>query len=111
MRGVNLTELEFMLLNTLITEGRTHPYALGRAVEERAGRGVVSLGALYKALHRLAEVGYVDSEWESGEPREMKRPRRRFYQVTGIGQKALARSARLRAALHSTGKRGLSWQP
>ncbi len=109
MRGTNLTELEFMLLNALVTEGKTHPYALGRIVEERGGKGVVSLGALYKALHRLEQAGYVSSEWETGDPREMKRPRRRLYETTGVGENALSVGARVRNALYGqTG--GLAWQ-
>ena len=99
MRDGQLTELEFILLNMLIVVGPTHPYALGRTVEERGGKGVVSLGALYKALHRLDEAGYVDSEWEDVEPREVKRPRRRTYEVTGLGEQAVREAAKTRAAL------------
>ena len=99
MKDGHLTELEFILVNMLIVVGPTHPYALGRTVEERGGKGFVSLGALYKALHRLEEAGFVDSEWEDVEPQEVKRPRRRRYEVTGLGERAVRQAAETRAAL------------
>ena len=45
-------------------------------------------GTLYPILLRLEEAGWVQSEWEEGNPREMGRPRRRFYRITGTGAKA-----------------------
>lgn len=42
-------------------------------------------GTLYPILLRLEEAGWAESKWEAGDPRELGRPRRRFYKVTGIG--------------------------
>jgi PadR family transcriptional regulator, regulatory protein PadR len=50
-------------------------------------------GTLYPILMRLEEAGWVDSQWENGDPHELGRPRRRLYHVTAIGKK------RARAAL------------
>lgn len=50
-------------------------------------------GTLYPILLRLEEAGWAESQWESGDPRDLGRPRRRFYKVTGIG------ASRARAAL------------
>lgn len=50
-------------------------------------------GTLYPILLRLEEADWVESHWESGDPRDLGRPRRRFYRVTGIG------ASRARAAL------------
>ena len=110
MEKGQLTELEFILLNVLIATGPLHPYALGRAVEERGGKGIVSLGALYKALHRLEDSSYVESEWEKADPREIKRPRRRTYTVTGMGERVLMKAAEKRAALYPAMTGGLAWQ-
>jgi DNA-binding PadR family transcriptional regulator len=52
----------------------------------------LSSGTLYPILLRLEEVGWVESRWEAGDPHELGRPRRRFYQATGVGRKE-ARSA------------------
>ncbi len=48
-------------------------------------------GTLYPILMRLEQAKWVQSEWEDGDPRELRRPRRRFYSVTALG----SRSARL----------------
>jgi PadR family transcriptional regulator PadR len=49
-------------------------------------------GTLYPILLRLEEAGWVESRWETENPHELGRPRRRFYQATGVGLKE-ARSA------------------
>jgi DNA-binding PadR family transcriptional regulator len=49
-------------------------------------------GTLYPILLRLEEAGWVKSRWEVEDPRELGRPRRRLYEVTGLGVKK-ARSA------------------
>lgn len=45
-------------------------------------------GTLYPVLLRLEEAGWLESEWEKGDPRELGRPRRRYYSVTGLGAKS-----------------------
>jgi PadR family transcriptional regulator, regulatory protein PadR len=47
-------------------------------------------GTLYPILFRLEEAGWVESHWETEDPHELGRPRRRFYRITGVG----ARKAR-----------------
>ena len=44
-------------------------------------------GTLYPILLRLEDAGWLASQWENGDPRELGRPRRRFYRVTGLGAK------------------------
>jgi DNA-binding PadR family transcriptional regulator len=105
-----LTELEFLLLNVLVATGPNHPYRLGREVEERGGKKVVTLGGLYKALHRLEEAGYVESEWEDVDPTEVKRPRRRIYKITGTAEPALARERARVGALYGQKVEGLAWE-
>lgn len=52
----------------------------------------LSSGTLYPILLRLEEAGWVESRWETEDPHELGRPRRRLYQVTGVGTRK-ARSA------------------
>jgi PadR family transcriptional regulator PadR len=52
----------------------------------------VASGTLYPILMRFEEAGWLISRWEDGDPRELGRPRRRFYSVTAVGA-AKARSA------------------
>jgi PadR family transcriptional regulator PadR len=43
-------------------------------------------GTIYPALLRLEEAGWLTSRWEDVDPSEVKRPRRRLYRLTGVGQ-------------------------
>jgi PadR family transcriptional regulator, regulatory protein PadR len=44
-------------------------------------------GTLYPILMRLEKAGWLMSRWEDGDPRELGRPRRRLYRITGLGSK------------------------
>ncbi len=37
-------------------------------------------------LIRMESAGWLRSEWEEIDPREIGRPRRRFYKLTAVGQ-------------------------
>lgn len=43
-------------------------------------------GTLYPILFRLEEAGWVESEWEEVAPSQVKRPRRRLYRMTAVGE-------------------------
>lgn len=47
----------------------------------------LSSGTLYPILLRLEEAGWVESRWEVGDPHKLGRPRRRLYQITGLGMR------------------------
>lgn len=76
MSGPTLKVLKFYL----ITPAADHS---GAAISKATGVGA---GTLYPLLARLEEAGWLESEWESIDPSEAGRPRRRFYRLTGIGQ-------------------------
>lgn len=61
-----------------------HP-SVHRSGSEIAKATGVGSGTLYPLLARLEAAGWLDSEWESVEPREVGRPRRRLYGLTGVG--------------------------
>jgi PadR family transcriptional regulator PadR len=63
-------------------------------------------GTLYPILLRLEQAGWLESRWEAESPQELGRPRRRFYQLTGIGARR-AKSA-FRDVTSTIG--GLAWQ-
>jgi len=44
-------------------------------------------GTLYPILLRLEDAGWVKSRWETEDPRELGRPRRRLCRITGIGMR------------------------
>ena len=64
-------------------------------------------GTLYPILARLEESKWLVSEWEDIDPREIGRPRRRLYRLTGLGVKSA------RAAYKEVSKMigGPAWQP
>ena len=43
-------------------------------------------GTLSPILFRLEEAGWLESEWEGVMPAEVKRPRRRLYRITALGE-------------------------
>src|SRR6266699_993919 len=47
----------------------------------------LSSGTLYPILLRLEEASWVESRWEVGDPHKLGRPRRRLYQITGLGMR------------------------
>lgn len=67
-----------------------HGYAVIRALESRSA-GAVDLptGTIYPALHRLERAGLLRSEWGSAAGR-----RRRVYQLTAAGERALREQRR-----------------
>jgi PadR family transcriptional regulator, regulatory protein PadR len=71
-----------------------HGFLLAKAMrDERHAGHLTAYGTLYKALERLERVGYLESRWEdpliaAGE----RRPRRRLYRVTLVGESALGRA-------------------
>ena len=62
-------------------------------------------GTLYPILLRLEQAGWLASRWETEDPKELGRPRRRFYQVTAAG--ARKANAEFRSLQPAIGK--LAW--
>ncbi len=86
-----LTRLETVLLSALVGGER---YGLDiRASAEEMGQ-TVSLASLYTTLGRLEEAGLLRARW--GETTEARRgARRRYYALTGIGERALRDTRRV----------------
>ena len=67
-----------------------HGYAVARFIHESSdGSFRVLDGALYTALHRMEERGWVESEWGLSE----KGKRAKFYRLTAAGRRALRSEA------------------
>ena len=70
---------------------------LASPIDEMSGAEItratkLASGTLYPILFRLEGAGWLQSRWESEDPAQLGRPRRRFYRITGLGA-ARARSA------------------
>jgi len=77
--------LHVLILKTL-TGAPLHGYAIALRIAERT-EGVVGIedGALYQALHRMEERGWVESQWGKAETGK----RARFYAITAEGRRRL----------------------
>jgi PadR family transcriptional regulator, regulatory protein PadR len=80
-----LGTLDVLVLKTL-SWGPSHGYGIARWIRESSGETFRILdGALYTALHRLEERGWVEAEW--GHTEQGKRAK--FYRLTPAGRRAL----------------------
>ena len=75
-----------LLLLRCLAAGPLHGYAVASLLAQRTGNRLeLEDGALYQALHRMEERGWLESSWglaESGK-------RARFYRVTRDGRRRL----------------------
>jgi transcriptional regulator len=77
--------LDVLVLRALAGKPQ-HGYAVARFIRESSdGSLSVIDGALYTALHRMEERGWVESEWGLSE----KGKRAKFYRLTTAGRRAL----------------------
>jgi PadR family transcriptional regulator, regulatory protein PadR len=79
---VRLSERGLRVLRLMIEQ----PRAL-RSGAEIAKATKIGSGTLYPLLARLEAAGWFESQWEDVDPREVGRPRRRLYRLTGVGQR------------------------
>ncbi len=91
--------LDLLILKTIALEPK-HGWAIAKRIEQVSNEALqITQGALYPALHRLEQQGWVKAEWKATETgREAK-----FYQLTRAGrvqlEKELAQWERLSNAV------------
>ncbi|HXJ04305.1 MAG TPA: helix-turn-helix transcriptional regulator [Candidatus Acidoferrum sp.] len=83
--SIQITAPVLKVLSTFLSDPKAE--LSGAEISKRTG---LKSGTLYPILIRLESSKWLDSEWEAGDPKELGRPRRRFYRITGLG----ARNAR-----------------
>ena len=77
--------LDLLILRTL-SPGPLHGLAVLRRIEDRThGALQIEDGALYPALHRLEQKGWLDSEWGYTDAGRHAR----FYRLTAAGRRQL----------------------
>lgn len=78
--------LHLFILRTLDTMGPLHGYSIARRIEQAAGGTMrLSQGAIYPALVRLEQEGWIRTEWGVSETnRKVK-----FYELTKAGVRQL----------------------
>lgn len=92
--------LDLLVLRTLVF-GRHHGQGIARAIQQRSGDALlVDHGSLYPALQRLERQGWVRAEWGVSDNNR----RARFYELTAVGRKQLAReTSQWRRLVHAVG--------
>ncbi|WP_352671987.1 helix-turn-helix transcriptional regulator [Mesorhizobium sp. M0478] len=78
---VRLSSASLKVLRLFVEEPRKA--RSGSEITKEAG---ISSGSLYPILDRLETAGWFTSRWEEIDPSQAGRPRRRYYQITGLGQ-------------------------
>ncbi|HEX4772695.1 MAG TPA: PadR family transcriptional regulator [Bryobacteraceae bacterium] len=79
--------LDLLILKTISLEPK-HGWAIAKRIQQASNDDLqVTQGALYPALHRLEQQGWIRSEWRASETgREAK-----FYSLTRAGTAQLAK--------------------
>jgi PadR family transcriptional regulator, regulatory protein PadR len=100
MKDTNLGAFEeLVLLAVGSLMDKAYGVAIKDALEEQTGRSP-SIGALHSALYRLEDKGYLKST-EGGATTERGGRRKKFYQLSASGRKALEAAHELRMAFSS----------
>ena len=91
--------LDLLILRTLIF-GAEHGQGIARAIQQTSDKELlVEHGALYPALQRLEERGWISAKWGTS----TNNRKARFYSLTAAGRKQLAKETtkwnRLSAAI------------
>lgn len=91
--------LDLLILKIVALEP-THGWAIAQRIHQMSGDVLqVGQGALYPALHKLEQNGWISSEWAVSENSR----RAKYYTLTRAGRKALEQEAaqweRLSAAI------------
>jgi PadR family transcriptional regulator PadR len=82
--------LDLIVLKTLETMGTLHGYGIAQRVQQ-VSEDLMKLnqGTLYPALLRLEQRGWISSKWGVSENNR----KARFYSLTRVGRKQLAKEA------------------
>jgi len=83
--GVVKGTLELLVLKTLSTEAPKHGFEILEWIHSSTDEELlVEEGALYPALHRMEERGWLEAEWAVSE----KGRRAKYYSLTDAGREA-----------------------
>ena len=87
-----------------------HGFLIAKAIKDQQdARLLTAHGTLYKALDRMEQAGLLASRWEDPlVAAAANRPRRRLYQVTVVGEAALAKARTTAGARALSLRRGLA---
>jgi DNA-binding PadR family transcriptional regulator len=102
----SLRLVEFHILLSLAA-GERHGYGILQDIEARGETAVPDVGTLYRALARMAELGYIETSSRRPVPASAD-GRRNYYRITDVGRRgARAEVKRLEALMRAAKLGGL----
>jgi DNA-binding PadR family transcriptional regulator len=102
---LEVSRLEEDVLAVLMGGHELYGLQIIEAVREATeGRRHIGFGSLYPTLHKLEKKGFVKPRWGEEQPEERGGARRRYYKITGLGERALREAQRVRRRL-------AAWRP
>ena len=106
MKHLHLGEFEELVLLAVCGLGEAaYAVSIQQRIETRAGRAA-TMGAIYAALDRLEQKGFLAS-CLGAVTRQRGGKRKRFYEITGAGLAAVSAMRRTRERMWE----GLEWHP
>ena len=80
--------LILLVLRTLEALGPLHGYGIARRIEQISGELLqLNQGTLYPALLRMEQEGWISSKWGASDSNR----KAKFYSITALGRKRLAK--------------------
>lgn len=95
-----------------LADGEKHGYAIMREVEDLSdGTVTMGPGTLYGSIKRMLGAGLVEETENRPDP-ELDDQRRRYYRLTGLGERVLgAEMARLEAMVRAAAAKQVAFRP
>ena len=95
-----------------LADGEKHGYAIMREVESLSdGTLTMGPGTLYGSIKRMLGAGLVEETENRPDP-ELDDQRRRYYQLTGLGERVLsAEMTRLEAMVRAAAAKRVTFNP
>ena len=84
--SITLSALEEDLLTALFSKELYGLQIINAINEASEGKRQIGFGSLYPTLHRMEKKGLVKARWGEQTDPESGGARRKYYQVTGLGE-------------------------
>jgi PadR family transcriptional regulator PadR len=97
--AIRLSALEEDLLTLLVGRELYGLEIIEATKTASGGQRSIGVGSLYPTLHKMEKKGLVRSWWGEETPEERGHARRRYYTVTGFGERVLAATQQRRLGL------------
>ncbi len=79
-----------LLILTMLSLEPMHGWAIAQRIQQQSNEVLqVGQSALYPALHKLEQQGWIEAEWKVSENNR----RAKYYSLTATGKKALGKEA------------------